>query len=82
MNASLTATLDQDIYFKKLVPLRYRGRILRFRVAQDLFGSLEVDVGTKLLLRTLVEATPSSRGSIFRREGAFSYRRPPPRRRA
>ena len=82
MNASLSATLDQDIYFKNLVPLRYRGHTLRFRVAQDPFSSFEVDVGTKLLLRTLVQATPSSWGSVFRREGAFSYRRPPPRRRA
>lgn len=42
-----------DPHFKKTVTLDHRGRRLELRVAQDLFSSHEVDVGTRLLLRTL-----------------------------
>ena len=47
---------DPDSYFKKVVSLEHEGHSLRFRVAQDLFSSHEVDVGTRLLLRTLEQA--------------------------
>ena len=40
-------------HFKKTVTLDVGGRRLELRVAQDLFSSHEVDVGTRLLLRTL-----------------------------
>jgi 16S rRNA (guanine1207-N2)-methyltransferase len=40
-------------HFKKTVTLDHGGRRLELRVAQDLFSSHEVDVGTRLLLRTL-----------------------------
>jgi 16S rRNA (guanine1207-N2)-methyltransferase len=40
-------------HFKKTVTLDHEGRRLELRVAQDLFSSHEVDVGTRLLLRTL-----------------------------
>jgi 16S rRNA (guanine1207-N2)-methyltransferase len=40
-------------HFKKTVTLGVGGRRLELRVAQDLFSSHEVDVGTRLLLRTL-----------------------------
>jgi 16S rRNA (guanine1207-N2)-methyltransferase len=43
----------QDPHFKKSVTLDYGGRRLELRVAHDLFSSHEVDVGTRLLLRTL-----------------------------
>ena len=42
-----------DAYFKKEIAFPHGGRALRFRVAQDLFSSFEVDTGTKMLLRTL-----------------------------
>ena len=42
-----------DPYLKKTVTLGYAGRRLELRVAQDLFSSHAVDVGTRLLLRTL-----------------------------
>jgi 16S rRNA (guanine1207-N2)-methyltransferase len=44
-----------DIFFKKIVTLKYGKHILQFRVAQELFSSHEVDAGTKFLLRTLNE---------------------------
>ena len=47
--------MDTDPYFKKTVTLRHGGHTLRFHVAQDLFSSHEVDIGTRLLLRTLTE---------------------------
>jgi 16S rRNA (guanine1207-N2)-methyltransferase len=42
-----------DPHYKKTVTLGHAGRRLELRVAQDLFSSHEVDVGTRLLLRTL-----------------------------
>ena len=48
--------MPRDVYFKKEVSLEYVGHKLRFRVVQDLFSSFEVDVGTRLLLRSLAEA--------------------------
>ena len=49
--------MEQDIYFKKEVALDYEGETLRFRVAQDLFSSFDVDVGTRFLLKTLARST-------------------------
>lgn len=40
-------------HFKKTVTLDHGGRRLELQVAQELFSSHEVDVGTRLLLRTL-----------------------------
>lgn len=45
--------MAHDVFFKKEVALEHEGQALRFRVAQDLFSSHEVDVGTRRLLRTL-----------------------------
>jgi 16S rRNA (guanine1207-N2)-methyltransferase len=44
-----------DVYFKKAIPFTYAGRALTFRVAQDLFSSHDIDLGTRLLLRTLAD---------------------------
>ncbi len=52
--------MKQDAYFKKIVTLQHGGQTLRFGVAQDLFSSHEVDVGTRRLLRTLAEADSDS----------------------
>jgi 16S rRNA (guanine1207-N2)-methyltransferase len=46
----------EDISFKKVVTFRHRGRELRLRVAQALFSSQEVDLGTRRLLRSLIDA--------------------------
>ena len=46
----------EDISFKKIVTFRHRDRELRLRVAQDLFSSQEVDLGTRRLLRSLLDA--------------------------
>lgn len=48
--------LEPDLYDKKTVTLRQSGIRLELRVAADLFSSFEVDVGTRLLLRTLADA--------------------------
>ncbi len=45
--------VDDDIRLKKVLDFRQSGLRLRFKVAQDLFSSHEVDLGTKFLLRTL-----------------------------
>ncbi len=47
-----------DALFKKTVTLAWGGRVLSFRVAQDLFSSHRVDVGSGFLLRTLAEFHP------------------------
>lgn len=46
----------EDIYYKKTLTFRAWKRELRFRVSQDLFSSFDIDKGTRLLLRTIVEA--------------------------
>lgn len=57
--------MDPDVYFKKIVALQHEGHALQLRVTQDLFSSSEVDVGTKLLLRSLAEAGIGSARKIL-----------------
>ena len=52
-------------HFKKTVTLDHGGRRLELRVAQDLFSSHEVDVGTRLLLRTLAGPEHASRRLVL-----------------
>jgi len=47
-----------DVYFKKTIDFYHSGHTLHFHVAQDLFSSHQIDVGTARLLRTLVDAPP------------------------
>jgi len=54
-------TLEPDLYDKKTVTLRHSGTRLELRVATDLFSSFEVDVGTRLLLRTLADRDQGQR---------------------
>jgi 16S rRNA (guanine1207-N2)-methyltransferase len=54
-----------DPHYKKTVMLSHGGRRLELRVAQDLFSSHEVDVGTRLLLRTLTGAEHDSRRLVL-----------------
>jgi 16S rRNA (guanine1207-N2)-methyltransferase len=48
--------MNEDIYYKKLIDLKYRDKLLHFLVSQDLFSSFQIDVGTRYLLRTLDKA--------------------------
>jgi len=52
-------------HFKKTVTLDVGGRRLELRVAQELFSSHEVDVGTRLLLRTLAGPEHASRRLVL-----------------
>jgi 16S rRNA G1207 methylase RsmC len=52
-------------HFKKTVTLDHGGRRLELRVAQELFSSHEVDVGTRLLLRTLAGPEHASRRLVL-----------------
>jgi 16S rRNA (guanine1207-N2)-methyltransferase len=54
-----------DPRFKKTVTLSVGGRRLELRVAHDLFSSHEVDVGTRLLLRTLAQPEHDRRRLIL-----------------
>jgi 16S rRNA (guanine1207-N2)-methyltransferase len=45
-----------DVYFKKTIDFYHSGHTLYFHVAQDLFSSHQIDVGTARLLRSLVDA--------------------------
>jgi 16S rRNA (guanine1207-N2)-methyltransferase len=58
------ATPD-DIYFKKVVTFRHRDSTLRLRVAQELFSSHEVDVGTQRLLRSLLDGPSESARTVL-----------------
>jgi 16S rRNA (guanine1207-N2)-methyltransferase len=48
--------MDEDIYFHKTVTFRAWKHSLQFRTSQELFSSHDMDIGTKFLLRTIVEA--------------------------
>jgi 16S rRNA (guanine1207-N2)-methyltransferase len=48
--------MDEDVYFHKNVTFRAWQQILRFRVSQELFSSHDIDIGTRFLLRSIVEA--------------------------
>jgi 16S rRNA (guanine1207-N2)-methyltransferase len=52
-------------HFKKTVTLDHGGRRLELRVAQELFSSHEVDVGTRLVLRTLAGPEHASRRRVL-----------------
>ena len=48
--------MPEDAYYKKTVVFNAWKQSLKFRVSQELFSSHDVDAGTKLLLRTIVDA--------------------------
>jgi 16S rRNA (guanine1207-N2)-methyltransferase len=55
----------EDAYYKKTVVFNAWKQSLKFRVSQELFSSHDIDAGTKLLLRTVVEADYPKPGSIL-----------------
>jgi 16S rRNA (guanine1207-N2)-methyltransferase len=48
--------MEKDVYFHKTINTRIYGHILRFVTSQELFSSHDIDVGTRFLLRSIVEA--------------------------
>jgi 16S rRNA (guanine1207-N2)-methyltransferase len=48
--------MDTDVYFHKVVEFRGWKHSLQFKTSQELFSSHDIDVGTRFLLRTIVEA--------------------------
>jgi 16S rRNA (guanine1207-N2)-methyltransferase len=48
--------MDEDVYFHKTVTFRAWKHSLQFRTSQELFSSHDMDIGTRFLLRTIVEA--------------------------
>ena len=48
--------MDEDVYFHKTVTFRAWKHSLQFRTSPELFSSHDIDIGTKFLLRTIVEA--------------------------
>ena len=52
--------VEQDVYFKKVVRFDHDRQTMQFRVSQSLFSSYQVDVGTKRLLRALVDTDSGS----------------------
>jgi 16S rRNA (guanine1207-N2)-methyltransferase len=48
--------MDTDVYFHKVVTFRGWKQELLFRTSQELFSSHDIDLGSKFLLRTIVEA--------------------------
>lgn len=57
--------VNPDLYFKKIIPFRYRGGSLQFRVSQLLFSSHRIDAGTRLLLRSLEQLPVGSVGRLL-----------------
>jgi len=56
------ATSEQaDPYLKKRVTLEFAGELLEFDVAHTLFASHDIDLGTRLLLRSIEVAHPPQR---------------------
>jgi len=47
---------NTDFYYHKSVAFRFWKQDLRFRTSQQLFSSYSIDIGTKFLLRSIVEA--------------------------
>ncbi len=47
---------NEDAYYKKTIVFKFWGHNLQFKTSQELFSSDSIDLGTQLLLRTIVEA--------------------------
>lgn len=50
----IVCPMSKDVYLKKVISFKHRGKTLRFAVSQDLFSSFQVDTGTRFLLRTVM----------------------------
>jgi 16S rRNA (guanine1207-N2)-methyltransferase len=47
--------VDEDIYLHKTITVRISGYSFRFRTSRELFSSHDLDTGTRLLLRSIIE---------------------------
>jgi len=47
---------NEDVYYKKTIGFNFWKQHLQFNTSQELFSSDDIDLGTKFLLRTIVEA--------------------------
>jgi 16S rRNA (guanine1207-N2)-methyltransferase len=62
MNSSLRRndptinSMDEDVYFHKTVILRAGKQQLELRTSQELFSSHDIDIGSRALLRSIIEA--------------------------
>jgi 16S rRNA (guanine1207-N2)-methyltransferase len=48
--------MEEDVYFHKTVTFRAGRQTLPFRTSQELFSSHDVDIGTRFLLRSIIES--------------------------
>jgi 16S rRNA (guanine1207-N2)-methyltransferase len=48
--------LNEDVYYKKTIVYNFWKHHLQFKTSQKLFSSDDIDLGTKFLLRTIIEA--------------------------
>lgn len=55
-----TKVAETAVYHKKSIPFKHHRKALSFDVSQELFSSHQVDVGTRLLLRTLGDSDPEN----------------------
>jgi 16S rRNA (guanine1207-N2)-methyltransferase len=49
-------SMNEDVYFHKTVTLRIGKQQLEFRTSQELFSSHDIDIGSRALLRSFIEA--------------------------
>ena len=56
--------MDEDIYFHKIVTLRAGKEQLKFRTSQELFSSHDIDIGTRALLRSILEGGYQPKGIL------------------
>jgi 16S rRNA (guanine1207-N2)-methyltransferase len=55
----------EDVYLKRVVNYHFWKHHLRFKIAQDLFSSNDIDLGTQFLLRSIVEANYPQPASLL-----------------
>jgi 16S rRNA (guanine1207-N2)-methyltransferase len=56
--------MDEDVYFHKRVILRAGKQPLEFRTSQELFSSHDIDIGSRALLRSVIEAGYEPQGIL------------------
>ena len=52
----MATRINEDVYYKKTIVLNFWKHHLQFKTSQELFSSDDIDLGTRFLLRTIVEA--------------------------
>jgi 16S rRNA (guanine1207-N2)-methyltransferase len=57
--------MSEDVYYKKTLSFNAWKKSLKFKTSQELFSSHDIDTGTRLLLRTIVESGYHLRSKIL-----------------